>query len=50
VKTIAVTEIVWERLQEVMRREHARSMNETVVKLMERAEGLPAQDLRFTRS
>jgi predicted CopG family antitoxin len=42
VKTIAVTETVWERLKEVMRREHAESMNETVLKLMERAERVPA--------
>ncbi len=40
-KTIAVTEAVWERLKEIMKKEDARSMNETLSKLMEKAAGVP---------
>ncbi|MBS7622271.1 hypothetical protein KEJ39_01170 [Candidatus Bathyarchaeota archaeon] len=44
-KTIAVSESVWERLKEVMKRERARSMNEVVERLLERAGG--ASSSRF---
>ena len=44
-KTIAVTETIWERLKEIMKREHAKSMNEVVAKLVERSSG--AQPTRF---
>ena len=40
-KTIAVTEIVWERLKEIMRRERARSMNGVIARLVERGAGVP---------
>jgi predicted CopG family antitoxin len=40
-KTIAVTETVWERLKELMKRERAKSMNELVAKLVERSSGTP---------
>jgi predicted CopG family antitoxin len=39
-KTIAVSESVWERLKEMMKRERARSMNEVVARLLERASGV----------
>jgi predicted CopG family antitoxin len=41
-KTIAVTEAVWERLKELMKREHAGSMNEVVSKLVEKAARVPS--------
>ena len=40
-KTIAVTEAVWERLKEIMKREHAGSMNQVVAKLVEKATRVP---------
>ena len=40
-KTIAVTEAVWERLKEIMKREHAGSMNQVVEKLVEKAARVP---------
>ena len=40
-KTIAVTENVWERLKELMKREQAKSMNEIIAKLVERSSGAP---------
>ncbi len=56
-KTIAVTEGVWERLREVMKRERAKSMNEAVLKLMEKAANVPSSrfgvhkklNLRYTQ-
>ena len=56
-KTIAVTEDVWERLRQIMRREGAKSMNELLSKLMERGAGFPQSkfgvhkrmNLRFTQ-
>ena len=44
-KTIAVSESVWERLKEMMKREHARSMNEVVARLLEGTSGV--QSSRF---
>jgi len=41
-KTIAVSEPVWERLKDMMKREHARSLNEVVAKLLEEARGVPS--------
>ena len=41
-KTIAVSESVWERLKERMRREHARSLNDVVTKLLEDTSGVPS--------
>jgi predicted CopG family antitoxin len=35
-KTIAVTEDVWDRLKQIMKREGARSMNEALTKIIER--------------
>jgi predicted CopG family antitoxin len=35
-KTIAVTEDVWERLKQIMRREGTRSMNQTLARIIER--------------
>ena len=40
-KTIAVTEAVWERLKEIMKREQASSMNEVIGRLVERGAGIP---------
>ncbi len=40
-KTIAVTETVWERLKEIMRREQAGSMNAVIARLVERGAGVP---------
>lgn len=40
-KTIAVTEDVWDRLRQIMRREGAKSMNEVLSRLMERGAGVP---------
>ena len=40
-KTIAVSEAIWERLKEVMKREQAKSMNEAVAKLLEKGAGGP---------
>jgi predicted CopG family antitoxin len=40
-KTIAVTETIWERLKEIMKRQHAKSMNEVVAKLVQRSSGAP---------
>ena len=40
-KTIAVSEPVWERLKDMMKRERARSLNEVVAKLLEEASGVP---------
>jgi predicted CopG family antitoxin len=41
-KTIAVSEPVWERLKDLMKKEHAKSLNEVVVKLLEEARGVPS--------
>jgi predicted CopG family antitoxin len=41
-KTIAVSESVWERLKERMRREQARSLNDVVAKLLEDTTGVPS--------
>lgn len=41
-KTIAVTESVWERLRERMKREQARSLSEVVAKLLEETSGVPS--------
>jgi len=39
-KTIAVTEDVWDRLRQIMRRERAKSMNELLSKLIESGSGV----------
>lgn len=39
-KTIAVTEDVWDRLRQIMRRDGAGSMNEMLSRLMERGAGI----------
>lgn len=41
-KTIAVSESVWERLKDRMRREQARSLNDVVAKLLEDTSGVPS--------
>jgi len=41
-KTIAVSESVWERLKEIMEREHAGSMNDVVTRLLEERSGVPS--------
>jgi len=41
-KTIAVAEPVWERLKDIMKKEHAKSLNEVVAKLLEEASGVPS--------
>lgn len=41
-KTIAVSESVWQRLKERMKREQARSLNEVVAKLLEETGGVPS--------
>jgi predicted CopG family antitoxin len=41
IKTIAVSESVWERLKDIMRRERAKSMNEVVAKLLEETGRIP---------
>ena len=41
-KTIAVSEPVWERLNDMMKRERARNLNEVVAKLLEKASGAPS--------
>jgi len=41
-KTIAVSEPVWERLKDLMKKEHAKSLNEVVAKLLEEASGVPS--------
>ncbi len=41
-KTIAVSEAVWERLKDMMKRERARNLNEVVAKLLEEASGVPS--------
>ncbi len=41
-KTIAVNDSVWERLKEIMKREHAASLNQVVAILLDRATGVPA--------
>lgn len=40
-KTIAVSETVWERLKEIMRKEHAGSMDEVIAELVKRGAGVP---------
>jgi predicted CopG family antitoxin len=40
-KTIAVTEDVWDRLRQMMKRDGAKSMNDLLSKLMERGMGVP---------
>ncbi len=40
-KTIAVSEPVWERLKDMMKKERAKSLNEVVAKLLEEARGVP---------
>jgi len=41
-KTIAVSEQVWERLKDLMKKERARSLNEVVARLLEEAAGVPS--------
>jgi predicted CopG family antitoxin len=41
IKTIAVTETVWERLKEIMRREQAHSMSDVIARLVEHRAGVP---------
>lgn len=41
-KTIAVSETVWERLKERMRREQAKSLNDVVAKLLEDTSRVPS--------
>ena len=41
-KTIAVSEPVWERLKDMMKKERAKSLNEVVAKLLEEARGVPS--------
>ena len=41
-KTIAISEPVWERLKDLMKKERARSMNEVVARLLEEASGVPS--------
>lgn len=41
-KTIAVTETVWEKLKEIMRKEHAGSMSEVIARLVERGTRVPS--------
>jgi len=41
-KTIAVSEPVWERLKDLMKKERAKSLNEVVAKLLEEARGVPS--------
>jgi len=41
-KTIAVSEQVWERLKDLMKKERARSLNEVVARLLEEASGIPS--------
>jgi len=41
-KTIAVTESVWERLKEIMKRQQAKSLNEVVARLLEETSGVPS--------
>jgi predicted CopG family antitoxin len=41
-KTIAVSEPVWERLKDMMKRERAKSLNEVVARLLGEASGLPS--------
>ena len=56
-KTIAVTEDVWDRLRQMMKRDGSNSMNELLSKLMERGAGIPQSKfgvhkrmkLRFTQ-
>lgn len=55
-KTIAVTEDVWDRLRQVMRRNGAKSMNELLSRLIETGTGTPQskfgvhkKKLRFTQ-
>lgn len=38
-KTIAVSESVWERLKEIMKREQAKSFNDVLARLIERGTG-----------
>ena len=56
-KTIAVTEDVWDRLRQVMKRNGAKSMNELLSRLIETGTGTPQSKfgvhkkmkLRFTQ-
>ena len=41
-KTIAVSESVWERLKEIMKREQVRSLSEVVERLLAETSGLPS--------
>lgn len=41
-KTIAVSESVWERLRERMKREQAKSLSEVVARLLEETGGVPS--------
>ena len=41
-KTIAVSEPVWERLKDIMKKERAKSLNEVVARLLEEARGVPS--------
>jgi predicted CopG family antitoxin len=57
-KTIAVSEAVWERLKEIMKREQAKSFNDVLARLIERRMGTSASrfgvhkrlKLRFTQA
>ncbi|MEM3595196.1 MAG: hypothetical protein QXL25_01210 [Candidatus Bathyarchaeia archaeon] len=55
IKTIAVSELVWSRLKEIMKREKAKSMNEVVAKLLEETSRMPQsrfgvhKNLKFTQ-
>lgn len=40
-KTIAVTETVWEKLKEIMRREQTGSMSAVIARLVEQGTGVP---------
>ena len=56
-KTIAVSEAVWERLKEIMKRENARNFNDVLKKLLVSGRGVPksrfgvhkASKLRFSQ-
>jgi predicted CopG family antitoxin len=57
-KTIAVSEVVWERLKEIMKREQAKSFNDVLARLIERRTGMSTSrfgvhkrlKLRFTQA
>lgn len=41
-KTIAVSESLWERLKEMMKRQHTKSLSEVITRLVEEANGIPS--------